>query len=86
LHFPFFHKNGCPILDASSRGDYRNKGGTAEFTAIDVLSRLLVEAIVVVMMMVTMMDHHHDLRLRRVGHREAEDQSHAKQNLFHALS
>jgi len=85
---PFLeHKNRCPILDASSRGNDRNKGGTADFPAIELLILLLVEAIVVVMMMMmTVMDNHHHLRLRRIRHCEAEDQSQSKQNLFHALS
>jgi hypothetical protein len=36
-----------------------------------------------VMMMVAMMNYHHDLRLRRIGYCEAEDEHESEQNLFH---
>jgi hypothetical protein len=36
-----------------------------------------------VMMMVAMMNDHHDLRLRRIGDCEAEDEHEAEQNLSH---
>jgi hypothetical protein len=39
------------------------------------LSRLLGETGVVVVMVVTVVDYHHDLRLRRIGHCEAEDEN-----------
>jgi len=51
-----------------------------------VLTRLLVKVGVVVMMVVVAMVYdHHNLRLRRIGCREAEDESQCEENLFHAL-
>jgi hypothetical protein len=39
-----------------------------------------------VMMVVMMVVYdHHNLRLRRIGHCEAEEENRAKQNLFHSL-
>jgi hypothetical protein len=50
------------------------------------LNRLLIEVGVVMMMMVvTVVYYDHNLRLRRIGCCEAEDESECKQNLFHAL-
>ena len=40
----------------------------------------------VVVMMVMVIYNHHDLRLRRVGHCEAEEEHRSKPKLFHALS
>ncbi len=37
----------------------------------------------VVMVMVAWMHHHDNLRLRRIGYRETEDEHESKQNLFH---
>jgi hypothetical protein len=37
------------------------------------------------MMMVAMVYDHHNLRLRRIGCCEAEDESQCEENLFHAL-
>jgi len=40
--------------------------------------------VMTVMMMVVMgMHNHHNLRLRRIGYREAEDKNQSKQNLLH---
>jgi hypothetical protein len=36
-----------------------------------------------VMVMAVVVDYHDDLRLRRIGYREAEDEHESKQNLFH---
>jgi hypothetical protein len=35
------------------------------------------------MVMVAVMNYHHNLRLRRIGYCEAEDEHEAEQNLFH---
>jgi len=50
------------------------------------LNRLRIEAGVVMMMVVVMAVYdHHNLRLRRIGCREAEDESQCEENLFHTL-
>jgi len=47
-------------------------------------NRSLVGVVVMVMVVVMMrMDDHHNLRLRRKGYREAEDEKRSKQKLFH---
>jgi hypothetical protein len=52
-----------------------------------ILNRLLAELEVGVMMMVmvAVMNYHHNLRLRRIGYCEAEDEHETEQNLFHNL-
>lgn len=40
---------------------------------------------VMVMVVVVAMDDHYDLRLRRIGYREAEGEHESEQNLFHSL-
>jgi hypothetical protein len=37
------------------------------------------------MVMVAVMNYHHNLRLRRIGYCEAEDEHETEQNLFHNL-
>ena len=50
------------------------------------VGQLLTEVrVVVMMMMVVVVYYHYNLRLRRIGCCEAEDESECKQNLFHAL-
>jgi hypothetical protein len=49
----------------------------------------LLDVTGVVMMVVVMvmgMDYHHDLRLRRKGNRETEEENHTKEYLFHLPS
>jgi hypothetical protein len=47
-------------------------------------NRLLVGVVVMVMVVVMVgMDYHHNLRLRRKGYREAEDEHYSEQKLFH---
>lgn len=50
-----------------------------------IFDRLLadLEVRVVVMTMVAVVNDHHDLRLRRIGNCEAEDEHETEQNLFH---
>ena len=38
-----------------------------------------------VVMAVVVVDYHYDLRLRRIGHREAEEKGDSEQGLFHSL-
>jgi hypothetical protein len=38
------------------------------------------------MVVMAVVYYHHDLRLRRVGYRETEDEHETEQSLFHALS
>ena len=40
----------------------------------------------VVVMVMMGMDYHHNLRLRRIGNREAEKKHHAKKYFFHSPS
>ncbi len=40
----------------------------------------------VVVMVMMGMDHHHNLRLRRIGNRETEEEHYAKKYLFHSPS
>jgi hypothetical protein len=50
------------------------------------LDRLLVGSktgVVVVTVVAMVMDNHHNLRLRRVGDREAKEENQREQNLFH---
>ena len=51
------------------------------------LHRLLIEVGVAIMMMVVMVVvyYYHNLRLRRIGCCEAEDESQCEENPFHAL-
>jgi hypothetical protein len=41
--------------------------------------------VTVVMVVMVMMNYHHNLRLRRKGYREAEDEKCSEQKLFHSL-
>ena len=41
---------------------------------------------VVMVVVVVAMDNHYNLRLRRIGYREAEEKHESEQNLFHKLS
>jgi hypothetical protein len=50
-----------------------------------VLTQLLGEVPMVMTMMVMVVYDHHNLRLRRIGYCEAEEESQRKQNLFHTL-
>jgi hypothetical protein len=53
-----------------------------------ILSQLLVELqvwVAIVTVVVVAVNDNHDLRLRRIGHCEAEDEHETEQNLFHAL-
>ncbi len=38
-----------------------------------------------VVMAVVVVDYHYDLRLRRIGYREAEEKGDSEQSLFHSL-
>lgn len=74
-------KDRCPILDAFFNGRTCGQGWDN-----GVFRRLPVVAGLGVMMMVVVMAgvyDHHNLRLRRIGNREAEDEDQSKQNLFH---
>jgi len=44
-----------------------------------------VMMMMMVMVVVVPMDDHYDLRLRRIGYREAEEKGDSAQNLFHSL-
>ncbi len=41
--------------------------------------------VMTMVMAVVMVDYHYDLRLRRIGYREAEEKGDSEQNLFHTL-
>ena len=90
---------GHPVAVLSSRINRRKakdtpkvgtrlKWGTGQMGCVaflnPYLNLLLVETgmvMVVVMMMVV--NYHHDLRLRRIGYCEAEDEDQSEQKLFH---
>jgi hypothetical protein len=40
----------------------------------------------VMVMVMVRMNYHHNLRLRRIGNRETEEEDHAKEYLFHSPS
>lgn len=85
--YPVRSEIGRPILVVSSRGNNRGKGGTQRRNR-GLSTRLLAVLEIVVMVMAVMvvaMHDHYNLRLRRIGYREAEEKHYSEQSLFHSL-
>jgi hypothetical protein len=74
----------APSLSFFREENYRGKGGTERGGGI--FTRLLVElGVMMATVMVMAVHDNHNLRLRRIGCCEAEDEHESKQNLFHNL-